>query len=92
MVVADVSRALRPYPRVVTSQVSERKEIEWAESLQDGTLQGLVALRMLLRSGINQGSPRALSAAAKETVGQLDREIRDLRALIAEMRDRPSAD
>lgn len=69
----------------MTSQLSEPRGIDWADSLQDGTLQGLVALRILLRSGINQGSP-ALAAAAKETVGQLDREIRDLRGLIAEMR------
>ena len=70
----------------MASQLSERRGIDWANSLQDGTLQGLVALRMLLRSGINQGSDRALAAAAKETVGQLDHEIRDLRGLIAEMR------
>ena len=86
MVAADVPPPIRPYAGVVTSQLSEQRGTDWAESLQDGTLQGLVALRMLLRSGINQGSHRALDAAAKETVGQLDREIRDLRGLIAEMR------
>ena len=85
MFAADVRFPARPYAHLVTSQVSERRGIDWADSLQDGTLQGLVALRILLRSGINQGSP-ALAAAAKQTVGQLDQEIRDLRGLITEMR------
>jgi hypothetical protein len=93
VIAADVWAAIRPYAGVVASQVSDQRGTDWAESLQDGTLQGLVALRMLLRSGINQGSHGALAAAAKETVGQLDHEIRDLRGLIAEMRiEEPAAD
>lgn len=91
MFAADVRASTRAYARLVTSQVSEHRGTDWADSLQDGTLQGLVALRMLLRSGIDQGSP-ALAAAAKQTVGQLDREIRDLRGLIAEMRTEEQLD
>ena len=65
--------------------VSEQAGEKWAGTLQDGTLQGLAALRMLLVSGLNR-SPEALERAATEAVRQIDGEIGDLRALIAEMR------
>jgi signal transduction histidine kinase len=65
--------------------VSERAGEKWADTLQDGTMQGLAALRMLLASGISR-SPEALERAATEAVRQLDDEIGDLRVLIAEMR------
>lgn len=58
----------------------------WAESLQDGTMQGLTALRLLLESGLNRGSSQALERAAHDAVRQVDEEMAALRALTAEMR------
>jgi hypothetical protein len=49
-------------------------------------MQGLAALRMLLASGINRGSPEALEHAAEAAVRQIDDELGDLRALVTEMK------
>ena len=76
----------RAYPRRVTPQVSEQVGAKWAGELQDGTMQGLAAMRMLLSSAINDHSREALERAAGEAVQQLEDEIGELRALIAEMR------
>jgi hypothetical protein len=46
----------------------------------------MAALRLLLAAGLNQGSNEALEGAVREALHQLDEEIGDLRALIAEMR------
>jgi signal transduction histidine kinase len=60
--------------------------VKWAGELQDGTMQGLAALRMLLASAINQRSHEALERAASEAISQLEDEIVELREMIAEMR------
>jgi signal transduction histidine kinase len=65
---------------------SDREDLRWAAALQDGPMQGLVALRLLLDSGLNDGSREALERIARTAVSQIDSEIADLRALIAEMR------
>ena len=67
-------------------RVSEDLGLKWAAELQDGTMQGLAALRMLLASAINDNSREALTGAADQAIRQLEDEIADLRALIAEMR------
>lgn len=69
--------------------ISEETGVKWAGDLQDGTMQGLAALRMLLTSAINEDSRDALERAASEVIRQLEVEIGDLRALIAEMRGQP---
>jgi signal transduction histidine kinase len=69
------------------SPVEEREGARWAGGLQDGTLQGMAALRLLLTAGLNQGSNEALADVVREALHQLDGEIGDLRALIAEMRE-----
>jgi signal transduction histidine kinase len=70
----------------VESHVSDQAGVRWAGALQDGTMQGLAALRMLLASGINRGSPEALEHAAEEALRQIDDELGDLRALVSEMK------
>lgn len=60
--------------------------VKWAGELQDGTMQGLAALRMLLASAINERSSEALEHAASEAIRQLEDEIVELREMIAEMR------
>jgi signal transduction histidine kinase len=65
---------------------AERERGRWARELHDETLQGLGALRVLLASGRRGGSPEALEIAVSEATSQLDTEIQNLRALIAELR------
>jgi signal transduction histidine kinase len=67
-------------------RVSEDLGVKWAGELQDGTMQGLAALRMLLASAINDNSREALEGAADQAIRQLEDEIGELRALIGEMR------
>jgi signal transduction histidine kinase len=67
-------------------RVSEDLGFKWAGELQDGTMQSLAALRMVLSSAINDKSREALEGAAEQALRQLEDEIGDLRALIAEMR------
>jgi hypothetical protein len=66
--------------------VEDLKWAGWAGSLQDGTMQGLVALRLLLTSSIKDGSREALESAADQAVRQIDTEIAALRGLITEIR------
>jgi signal transduction histidine kinase len=63
-----------------------RQGARWAESLQGGTLQGLVAMRMLLQQSLNRGSRDSLERAAEEALQQIELEIGELRGLIDEMR------
>ena len=81
---ADAGQRPGAYARVVPSSVENGAE--WAETLTDGTMQGLVALRLLLASGINQGSHQTLTRVAESALAQIDEELGDLKALVAEMR------
>jgi signal transduction histidine kinase len=58
----------------------------WARELQDETLQGLGALRMLLATARRADDPERLHAAVGEAVGRIDDEINGLRGLIRELR------
>jgi len=66
-------------------ETSERERQRWARELHDETLQGLGGLRVLLSSGL-RGSGEDLSDAARRAVAQIGEEIRNLRALITELR------
>ena len=65
---------------------ADRERGRWARELHDETLQGLGALRLLLTSRLQRGSPEALQEAVHEAVSQLGTEIQNLRGLIAELR------
>lgn len=58
----------------------------WADDLQDGTLQGLAAMRVLLTVARTEGSPQSLEEAAQACLDQIDAEIGTLRTSISEMR------
>lgn len=66
----------------------DRRGEDWAVALHSGTLQGMVAVRMLLKSGLCASRPDALGSAAEQAVRQLEHEIGELRELIAEIRSR----
>ena len=82
----DIQDLQVPHLKEIVQQVSQEVGSKWAGELQDGTMQGLAAMRMLLSSAINDHSREALERAAGEAVQQLEDEIGELRALIAEMR------
>jgi signal transduction histidine kinase len=65
---------------------AERERGRWARELHDETLQGLGALRVVLASGLQRGSPEALRTAVDEAISQLASEIQNLRSLITELR------
>lgn len=69
-----------------TMEASERERKYWARELHDETLQGLGALRLLLRSALRRGTPEALAHAVNEASVELLSEIDKLRALITELR------
>lgn len=58
----------------------------WGRELHDETLQGLGGLRLLLSSALRRGEPAQLAQAAGEAIGHIEREIKNLRSIISELR------
>jgi len=58
----------------------------WARELHDETLQGLGVLRVLLSSALRRDDPAHTRRSMTEAIGQIEREIANLRALITELR------
>jgi signal transduction histidine kinase len=67
-------------------RAAERERSRWARELHDATLQGLGARRVLLSSALNRGDGAQLAEAVEEAVGEIGRDIEELRTLIAELR------
>jgi hypothetical protein len=70
----------------MAGETKRRGELRWAERLEEGTMQGLVALLLTLRSGLGRSGRDDVRDAAEDAVALIDREISELRGLIAEMR------
>jgi signal transduction histidine kinase len=64
---------------------AERERSRWARELHDETLQGLAALNVLLGGGLRARGGK-LEEAVRTAMEQIDAEIANLRALIAELR------
>ena len=74
---------------MLTDRGQETGQAErWADDLQDGTLQGLAAMRVMLMTAVDRGSSQSLERAAEACLHQIDAEIGTLRASISEMRSR----
>ncbi len=58
----------------------------WGRELHDETLQGLGGLRLLLSSALRRGEPDHLQQAASEAIVHIEREIKNLRSIISELR------
>jgi signal transduction histidine kinase len=69
-----------------TMRAMEDERSHWARELHDETLQGLGALRVLLASARRAEDPAALDAVLEQAVTQVTDEIRNLRALITDLR------
>jgi signal transduction histidine kinase len=58
----------------------------WGRELHDETLQGLGGLRLLLSTALRSGDAGNLEHAASEAIGHIEREIKNLRSIISELR------
>jgi signal transduction histidine kinase len=67
-------------------EAMEQERGRWARELHDETLQGLAALRVLMSSAKRAEDRQAVDAALETAVGQINEEIRNLRALITDLR------
>ena len=65
---------------------AERERQRWAHELHDETLQGLAGFKLHLEHALEQDDPAQLQAVVRTVVAQAQREIDQLRVLIAELR------
>lgn len=65
---------------------AERERAHWARELHDSILQGLASRLVLLSAALKSGDTARLEAAAGEAIGDIKRDIGELRTLIAELR------
>jgi signal transduction histidine kinase len=65
---------------------AERERARWARELHDSILQGLGSRRVMLSSALKSGDAARLAAAVEEALGDVARDIDELRGLITELR------
>jgi signal transduction histidine kinase len=65
---------------------AEAERARWARELHDETLQSLANVRLTLAAAQRAGSSKAMSAANRQAIGQLESDIANLRALISDLR------
>jgi signal transduction histidine kinase len=65
---------------------AEAERRRWARELHDETLQGLGGLRVLLCATLRRAREAEVAELLREGVGQVEREIENLRAIITELR------
>jgi signal transduction histidine kinase len=65
---------------------AEAERRRWARELHDETLQGLGGLRVLLTSALRRVEQADVADLLREGVGQIEREIENLRAIITDLR------
>jgi signal transduction histidine kinase len=65
---------------------AEAERRRWARELHDETLQGLGGLRVMLSSVLRRVEQDDVAELLREGVGQVEREIENLRAIITELR------
>ena len=65
---------------------AEAERRRWARELHDETLQGLGGLRVILSSALRRVQEEEIAELLREGVGQVEREIENLRAIITELR------
>ena len=65
---------------------AEAERRRWARELHDETLQGLGGLRVILTSALRRVEPGEVAQMLSDSVGHVEREIENLRAIITELR------
>ena len=67
-------------------EATERERAHWARELHDSILQGLGSRRVALSSALKSGDTARLTDAVEEAIGEIARDVEELRALISELR------
>ena len=67
-------------------EAAEAERRRWARELHDETLQGLGGLRVILASALRRVEQDDVAELLRDGVGQVEREIENLRAIITELR------
>jgi signal transduction histidine kinase len=67
-------------------EAAEAERRRWARELHDETLQGLGGMRVILSAALRRAADGDLAELLREGVGQVEREIENLRAIITELR------
>lgn len=67
-------------------EAAEAERSRWARELHDETLEGLASTRLALATAEQRGDSDGIATAIGEAIGQLETEIANLRALIADLR------
>jgi signal transduction histidine kinase len=67
-------------------EAAEAERRRWARELHDETLQGLGGLRVILSSALRRVENEDVAVMLRDGVGQVEREIENLRAIITELR------
>jgi signal transduction histidine kinase len=67
-------------------EAAEAERTRWARELHDETLQAIAAAKLLLSSARRSEDPEAMKIAIGEAVEQLQQDMDNLRALIADLR------
>jgi signal transduction histidine kinase len=67
-------------------EAAEAERRRWARELHDETLQGLGGLRVILTSALRRVGVADVGELLREGVGQVEREIENLRAIITDLR------
>jgi signal transduction histidine kinase len=67
-------------------EAAEAERRRWARELHDETLQGLGGLRVILSSALRRVEAGDVAELLREGVGQIEREIENLRAIITDLR------
>lgn len=67
-------------------EAAEAERRRWARELHDETLQGLGGLRVILSSALRRVEQPEIGELLREGVGQVEREIENLRAIITDLR------
>jgi signal transduction histidine kinase len=68
---------------------AEGERRRWARELHDETLQGLYGLQLLMSSALRRGAPdqpEETTQTMRTAIGQIEREIENLRTIITELR------
>jgi signal transduction histidine kinase len=67
-------------------EATEAERSRWARELHDETLEGLASTRLMLAGAEQRGDSDEMATAIGHAIGQLETEIANLRALIADLR------
>jgi len=69
-----------------TILTAERERARWARELHDSVLQGIGSRRVMLSSALKSGDRDRLARAVEQALGDMARDIDELRVLISELR------